>query len=118
MDERRQETRKKVMAFTLVYDAQKKILLGYVGDLTMQGTMVVGEKCLEVGGQLILDIELPGDLPGIQAKRMTIPARVARCSAEGSPGSFSIGFEFTDVGPESARIIQALLERYHFRHQI
>jgi hypothetical protein len=118
MDNRRKEMRKKVMAFTPVRDSGRGILLGYLNDLTMQGAMVMGEKPLEIHSQISLSIELPGDLPGISARRMTIPARVTRCMQdEFGPREFDIGFEFTAIDPEQTKIIQALLERYHFRYQ-
>ena len=118
MSERRKETRKKVMAFTPVYDANKKRLLGYLGDLTLQGAMVIGAKTMEVDKQLTLKIEFQDDLPGIATRHLTIPARVARCDRDESPNSYKIGFEFTDIQLEHYDIIEALLERYHFRHKM
>ena len=114
--DRRKEPRKKLMAFTSVYDQDKGVLIGYIRDLTLQGVLVIGEKILDVNDQLTLAIELPGGLPEIKVTRMTIPARVARCTKEEGPQTYEIGLEFTDATPENLRIIQALLERYHFRH--
>jgi hypothetical protein len=118
MDDRRKEMRKKMMAFTPVRDLDRDILLGYLGNLTLQGAMVIGEKPLEIHSQVTLAIDLPNDEPGIPARRMTIPARVARCALdeEGSR-EFNLGFEFMRIDPEQIEIIQALLERYHFRYQ-
>jgi c-di-GMP-binding flagellar brake protein YcgR len=116
--ERRKEPRKKLMAFTSVYDQDKGVLLGYIRDLTLQGVLVISEKILDVNTQTNLAIELPGGLPEITATRMTIPARIARCMEDESSQTYKIGFEFTDVKPEHLRIIQALLERYHFRYKM
>ena len=77
--ERRKEPRKKVMAFTQVYDLDKDILLGHIRDLTLQGTQVISEKALDVDSQITLAMELPGGLPGVKATRMEISARVVRC---------------------------------------
>jgi len=118
MTERRKEDRKKVMAFTPVYDLDRGSLLGYLGDLTFQGAMVIGEKTLEIDKQITLAIEFSGNLPGVTTKRMVIPARVARCDQDEVPRSFKIGFEFIDIKPEQTKIIEALLERYHSRHQL
>ena len=118
MSERRTEARKKVMAFTPVHDMKKGILLGYLGDLTLKGAMVIGAKSQEVDRQITLKIEFQDELSGIATKRMTIPARVVRCNRDESPNSYKIGFEFTDVEPENKQIIEALLERYHFRHKM
>jgi hypothetical protein len=116
--DRRKESRKKLMAFTPVYDRDKGVLIGYIRDLTLQGVLVIGEKILDVNQQLTLAIELPGGLPEIKATRMTIPARVVRCMTGEGPQTYEIGFEFTDATPENLRIIQALLDRYHFHHKM
>ena len=114
MSERRHELRKKLMAFTPVYQANHEELLGYLGNLTLQGAMLVSENPLEVDRRLTLLIEFPGDTQ----QHMTIPAHVVRCVPDESPRCFLVGCEFSEVTPVQAGLIQALLERYHFRHQI
>ena len=116
--DRRKEPRKKLMAFTSVYEEDKGVLIGYIRDLTLQGVLVISEKVLDVNKQLTLAIELPGRLPEIKTTYIAIPARVAHCTKDESPQTYEIGFEFTDVTPENLSILQVLLERYHFRHKI
>ena len=111
----RNESRKKLMAFTPVYDVLHKTLLGYVGDLTLKGVMVIGEKTVEAGRHLTLGIEFPESLPERRAMRVAISARAAWCRQDDSPQYFNIGFEFIEVSPENAKIIEAILERYQFR---
>ena len=115
MSEQRKEPRRKLMAFTPVYDSTQNILLGYVEDLTLLGVMVVGERLLEINKERVLKIEFPNDLPDVTASRITIPARVAWCKQDESRRYFNIGFEFTEVKPEQMKIFQAILERYQFR---
>jgi hypothetical protein len=115
MSDHRKESRKKLIAFTPVYDLLHKTLLGYVGDLTLQGVMVIGEKQVEVDKHLTLGIEFPEGLPEVPVRRVVIPARAAWCRNDDSPHYFNIGFEFTAVSPENTRIIEAILERYQFR---
>ena len=116
--DRRKETRKKLMAFTPVYEKSKGTLLGYIRDLTLKGVLVIGEKKLDVNTLSTLSIELPGGLPSIAATHLTVSARVARCEDDDSSQTCKIGFEFTDIEPEQTEINQALLERYHFRHKV
>jgi hypothetical protein len=117
MDDHRRETRKQIMAFTLVYDKDGK-LLGYLANLTHQGVMVIGEKPLEVNSPVTLDIEFSDELPGGLGRELMIAARVARCVPDvETPEEFNIGFEFTGITPEHTRIIEALLDRYHFRYK-
>lgn len=116
-DERRKEARKLVLKFTPVYNMDNGKIIGYLRDLTLQGALVIGEKTLDVDTQINLAIELPGDLPDITTKRLTISARVARCIEDENPNSYKLGFEFKEIQPEQTQIIEALLERYHFRHR-
>ena len=119
LSDRRQEKRKVVMAFTLVYELEKGKVLGYLRDLTMKGAQVNGEKTLAVNTQITLSIELPEEMPGVKPNRLDIPARVARCVEDPeSSSSYEIGFEFTNLQPEQTQAIEELLERYHFRHKL
>lgn len=118
MVDRRTETRKKLMAFTTARDKRQGALLGYLGNLTAHGLLVIGEKPLEVGAQITLEMVFPDELPDTSTRRMVIESRVARCVPDQeSPREFNIGFEFVHIEAEHARIIQSLLERYHFRYQ-
>ena len=114
MTNARKEPRKKLMAFTPVYELKRKALIGYVGDLTLKGAMVSGEKCLDVGSHMVLGIEFPEAPPTMAATRVVIPARVAWCRQDDGP-NFNIGFEFTDISPENLKIVEAVIERYQFR---
>jgi Tfp pilus assembly protein PilZ len=113
MSDRRKEPRKKLTTFIPVYQSGSGTILGYLGNLTLQGAMLVSESPLEIGKQLTLLIEFPGET----AQRMTIPARVVRCVPEESPRNLMIGCEFSEVTPAHAELIQFLLDRYHFRYQ-
>jgi Tfp pilus assembly protein PilZ len=117
MENRRKETRKKIMAFTLVRD-EKGRLLGYLADLTHQGVMVIGEKHLDVDTKVTLAIDLPEELLLGLSRKLVLPAIVRRCAPDeaGSP-DLNIGFEFTNITPEQTQLIEMLLDRYHFRHR-
>jgi hypothetical protein len=115
MNDHRKESRKKLIAFTPVYNLLHKTLLGYVGDLTLQGVMVIGEKSVEINKHFTLGIEFPASLPEIPAMRVAISARAAWCRQDDSPQYFNIGFEFMDISPENVREIEAIVERYQFR---
>jgi hypothetical protein len=118
MDERRRETRRKFMAFTPVYDLHPRTLLGYLGDLSLRGALVIGEKLVTINKQTELEIDFPSDLPDIQVVPVIIPGRFAWCRQEDNPQYFNIGVEFTEVTPQQAELFQQILERYHFRHDL
>jgi Tfp pilus assembly protein PilZ len=114
MKERRKETRKNLMAYTQVFDLYAVYLIGYLGDLTLQGAMVIGDKQIKENEEMTLAIELP-ELPDIITSRMTIPARVVWCQEDISPEYFNVGFEFKEVSPDQKAIIQAIIDNYEFR---
>jgi hypothetical protein len=115
MQERRKVQRKNLMAYTQVFDLYGGYLLGYLGDLHLQGAMVIGEKTLAENSELTLAIELP-ILPDTEISRITIPARVAWCQPDISPQFFNVGFEFKEVTPEQSMVIEAIMQNYEFRH--
>jgi hypothetical protein len=114
MQERRKEQRKNLMAYTQVFNLNGGLLLGYLGDLNLNGAMVIGDKSMEDNTELTLAIELP-DLPNISVSRITIPARVAWCKQDISPEYFNVGFEFKEVTDKQKMVIEAIMENYEFR---
>ncbi|MBN1303260.1 MAG: PilZ domain-containing protein [Anaerolineales bacterium] len=116
--DRRTERRKKVMAFTLVYTREENTLLGYLGDVSMRGMLVVGERPMEVNTNTTLVVKLPDDLPGTTDKEMVIPARVARCIEGDNVQEYQVGFEFAAVTEAHKKIIEALLGRYHDKYNL
>lgn len=116
MDNKRKTARKKLIAFTPVYDLLHKTLLGYIGDLTPQGVMVIGQKQLDINKHFTLGIEFPSEESKSHTLKIVTSARVAWCKPDETPAEFNIGFEFLDVSPENLKIIAAVLDRYQFRH--
>jgi Tfp pilus assembly protein PilZ len=112
----RKDIRKKLMAFTPVYDSISNSLVGYVGNINMFGMMVVSERVAEVGREVILNVEFPKSLLEADDKNLVAPARVAWCKQDESIKSCTIGFEFTKLTPDQSVLIRTIMERYHFRH--
>ena len=117
MSEQRKIERKLLTTFTPVYDLHKKTLLGYLGDLTLQGAMLVGNKPVEINQDLTLAIEFH-ETPEIPATRMIIPARVAWCKHEKHSTYFNTGVEFLELTNENKLVIVVILERYEFRKEM
>jgi hypothetical protein len=117
MQERRKAQRKNLMAYTQVFDLYGGYLLGYLGDLHLNGAMVIGNKVMAENSELTLAIELP-ELPNISTSRITIPARVVWYQQDISPEFFNVGFEFREVTPEQKLMIEAIMENYEFRRDM
>ena len=102
------------MAYTQVFDLYGGYLLGYLGDLTLKGAMVIGERELTVNTEITLAIELP-ELKDVSSSRITLPVRAVWIQQDISPEFFNIGFEFKEVTLEQSNIIQAIIDTYEFR---
>lgn len=104
------------MSYSQVFDLYQGQLIGYLGDLTIMGAMVIGDESLEKDMELTISIQLP-ELPKIKTTRMVLPVRVAYCHQDLSPEYFNIGLEFTLVTDNQKNIIEAIIENYEFRRQ-
>jgi hypothetical protein len=114
MDERRKEIRRKLMAFTPVYDLHPRVLLGYLGDLTVRGALIVGKTLTTIHKETTLQINFPLELSDISP--IIIPARIAWCRSDESQQYYNIGVEFTEGATVYEELFKAILERYRFRH--
>jgi hypothetical protein len=117
MDKQRAHERRKAMSFTPVYDSHSNVLLGYLGDLTLQGALLVGEKPVEANRKLTLAIEFR-ETSETPANRMLIPARVAWCRREDHLTFYNSGLEFTEMSEANKNVIEAILERFRFVREI
>ena len=111
MSKLRMEKRRKVMTFTPVYDLQANILLGYLGDLTLKGALMVSEGPVEIDRTLNLAIEFR-ETSDIPATRITIPARVAWCKQEEHRTYYNTGMEFIEMTEQNKKVIVAILEKH------
>lgn len=117
MQERRKQDRKNLIAYSQVFDLYGGMMLGYLGDLTPLGAMVIGEKPVTVGTELTLQLVVPA-LEQETVRRISIPARVAWCEPDVSPNFHDIGFEFKQVTEEQKKVIEAIMKNYEFRHEV
>ena len=116
MQDRRKLPRKDLMSYSQVFDLSEGKLIGYLGDLTLIGAMVIGDEPLKVDKKMTISIQLP-ELPKINDTRLTLPVRVVRCHQDISPEYFNIGVEFDVITEEQKKIIEAVLDNYEFRRQ-
>jgi hypothetical protein len=116
MQERRKQPRRELMSYSQVYNLYNGKLIGYLGDLTQLGAMVIGDEPLDLNATLTISIQLP-ELPGVTTARMAVPVRVAYCKKDVSPEYYNIGLEFQLVTDNQKKIIDSVIENYEFRRQ-
>ena len=114
MSKLRMEQRRKVMTFTPVYDLQTNVLLGYLGDLTLKGALMVSEEPVETGRLLTLAIEFRKASEKPSKQRMNIPARVAWCKLEERRTYYNTGLEFQEMSEQNKKGIESILKKYQF----
>ncbi len=117
MSKLRMEKRRKVMTFTPVYDLHANILLGYLGDLTVKGALMVSEEPVEIDRRLTLAIDFrkASEKPG---KRVTFPARVAWCKLEEHRTYYNSGLEFQEMTEQNKKAIETILKKYQFSREM
>jgi hypothetical protein len=113
MSEHRKEERKKLTSFILVYALPDNILLGYLGDMTLHGAMVVGNRPVEIHMDLTLSIEF-NEILEIPNTKLTFPVRVAWCKHEVQSPYYNTGVEFVELSEQNKKVIEVILERYQF----
>jgi hypothetical protein len=116
MQDRRKLPRKDLMSYSQVFNLYNGKLIGYLGDLTLIGAMVIGDDSLKEDTHLTISIQLP-ELPEINDSRLAIPVRVAWCHQDLSPEYFNIGLEFDSVTDKQKAVIEAVIQKYEFRRQ-
>lgn len=113
MSEHRKEERKKLTSFMLVHALPEKTLLGYLGDMTLHGAMVVGNRPVESNKELTLLIEF-NEIPEVPTGQLTFATRVAWCKHEAQSPYYNTGVEFIELSEKNKKVIEAILERYQF----
>ncbi|HNK63278.1 MAG TPA: PilZ domain-containing protein [Anaerolineales bacterium] len=114
MKERRKQERKNLVAYTQVFDLFDGVLIGYLGDLSLQGAMAICEKSIQPDTSITIGIDIP-ELPDVRATRMSLSSRVAWCEPDLSPQFYNIGFEFKEITPQQKQLIETIIQHYEFR---
>lgn len=117
MDERRKLERKYLIVYSRVFERNLGRMLGYLGDLSLSGAMIISEQPQAVNSVLPLRLDLP-DLQLFKAGQLDISARVAHCEPDINPAFYNIGFEFLDISSENKAIIERMMDAYEFRREI
>jgi len=113
VEEKRKTDRVKALIFTTVYNHSKNELLGFLGDLTLTGAMVTGEKVFDRGVEMTLRIEFRGT-DEIPQSKLIIPSKVAWCKPKEDLNYHNTGFEFTQLSGLNEKIVSMIVERYKF----
>lgn len=114
MKERRKLPRKYLMVYSRVFDQKTGRIIGYLSDLNQLGAMTISDDPLPVDSVIELRFDLPDPII-FSSDHLNIKARVAWCQADINPVFYNIGFEFLNISPKEADIIEQMIITYEFR---
>jgi hypothetical protein len=113
MPERRKYTRRDLMFYSRVVDANTGRMVGNLLNITPEGAMVLSEKQIPPDIAMELHIELPEEIS--PKPELIFQAISLWCQPDINPEFFDVGFQFQDVSEEKAEVIQRLVKEYGFR---
>jgi hypothetical protein len=114
--ERRKLARKYLVIYSRVFDRKTGHILGYLGDLSREGAMIIGEHRIEPGAGMELRFDLP-DMLEVKRDHLDLHAKSVWCQPDIDPAFVNVGFQFSSPGEEDLQIIEMLIDLYEFRHQ-
>ena len=110
MDERRTLRRQHIMFYSRVFDRQTGAFMGYLGNLTETGAMIISEESLEKGITFNLRIDLPEDIYG--KPLLNLIARSVWCQRDIDPNFYNIGFALQDISEDDINVIMQIIDDY------
>ena len=114
MQERRKISRKYLAIYSRVFDRVSGRVLGYLSDLTNGGAMIISDTAMAENQDINLRFDLQ-DPSLFSTDHLNIDAHIVWCRPDIDPAFFNIGFEFKEISPEHAKIIEEMITAYEFR---
>ena len=109
--ERRKIKRRNLSYYILVLDANTRVKLGHLVDITPAGLLMDCDKALPLQKDFRLLLEIPPDLA--DKPHISFTARSKWCRPdEVAPSLFDIGFSIVGISPPDAAILKILSEKY------
>lgn len=108
--DRRQIARKYMTYFSQVIDNSTTRMLGYIGDITTAGAMLIGDVELPVGAFISARIYLPREV--CQRPYLETTAEVVWKSPDRDPGVFRSGLKWHKLSAEDTELLDRLI--YHY----
>ncbi len=85
--------------------------LGFLGNVTMSGVMVISDKPLEPGRVLELEMQ---DHTAPAREPMVVTASSVWCERDADPRYYAVGFELLDVPLRARQRLRALIDDMGF----
>ncbi|MBN1665873.1 MAG: PilZ domain-containing protein [Anaerolineales bacterium] len=111
--ERRKLNRRHIMFYSRVFDRRTGKFIGYLGNMTLEGLMIISDEPVPVGQAFSLRIDLPEDIyPKLV---LAFDAQSVWCEPDIDPHFYNTGFRLQGVSEEDVALINQIVEDYGFR---
>ncbi len=108
--DRRKLKRQHIMFYSRVFDRKTGAFLGYLGNLTPDGMMLICDTAIDVGVTFSLRIDLPEYL--YQINVLNLMGGSVWCDRDIDPNFYNIGFELQAVSDAQQKIISQINDDY------
>jgi hypothetical protein len=113
MEERRSLKRRHIMFYSRVFDRTTGKHLGYLGNMTTEGLMIISDEPIETNTSFLLRIDLPEDI--YDKVVLNFEALSLWCKPDVDPNFYNTGFELSKIHLDDLRLIERLIEDYEVR---
>ncbi len=113
MTERRKQHRRHLIFYLRLQDARTGELLGYLGDISPEGLLMISERPCAVGRKVHLRMLLPHEIEGHAS--VEIEGEVRRCAPDYNPQFHAVGIQVEPLPEDTLRVMNELLREMGFK---
>ncbi|HSP31295.1 MAG TPA: hypothetical protein VLO13_04695 [Halomonas sp.] len=113
--------RHQLSGFLQVYNRHTGKPIGYLGNISKQGMMLISSLPIMLGACYELQLKLPSSVDGdgeAEAELLDFSARSHWCRADATPGNYDSGFSITSNQQAFADLARALERYFSFYHPV
>ena len=110
MEERRKLKRRHIMFYSRVFDRKTGKQLGYLGNLTPEGVMIISEEPIEINQPISLRIDLPEAV--YHQPVLNFNAQSRWCTSDVDPRFYNTGLELTSILPTDLDLIIQIVKDF------
>lgn len=111
-NEQRKFDRRQLYYYLRVNYDQTLTLAGYLGDISLEGLMLIAQEDIEPDKVFSFRVDLNEGF-GME-ENLVFEARSVWCEKDANPEYFLIGFSFIDMDQASIDIVKYLIKKYGF----
>jgi hypothetical protein len=108
MHERRKHRRNRTRFPAVVLDGESGRFVGYVGNITPEGIMIVSDNPIEAGAEYAFRIELPDEVRG--RKQFAFRACCLWCQATADSCTYRSGYELLQLTADDLDLVRQIIE--------